>query len=206
MRSFLPERPARVLEIGCDEGDFGASLQTEVWGVEPQADAAAIAARRLHRVLVGTYGAVRDSLPEHYFDAVVCNDVIEHMEDHDTFLHQVKSQLAPGGVLVGSVPNLRHYRVLFELMVLRDWHYRDSGVLDRTHLRWFTQRSLRRSLQQAGYAIDRLEGINGGIDFKLSRQHLPHALFASGLIALSAGLWSDVRFLQLAFRARQAGG
>jgi 2-polyprenyl-3-methyl-5-hydroxy-6-metoxy-1,4-benzoquinol methylase len=202
MRRFLPDHPARVLEVGCDEGDFGAGLSAEVWGVEPQPEAAAIAASRLHRVLVGTYDAVRGALPDAYFDLIVCNDVIEHMADHEAFLRRVRAHLAPGGALVGSVPNLRHYRALFELLVLRDWHYRESGVLDRTHLRFFTARSLRRGLEQNGYSVDLLHGINGGIRFSLSRQHLPHALFAWTLIGLSLGAWRDIRHLQLAFRAR----
>ena len=202
MLAFLPARPQRVLEIGCDEGDFTGQLDAELWGVEPQPDAAAIAAARLHRVLVGRYAAVRDALPAGYFDLVVCNDVIEHMADHQGFLRDVRTHLAPGGVLVGSVPNMRHYRALFELLVLRDWHYRESGVLDRTHLRWFTARSLRRALEEAGFRIERLDGINGGIGFGLSRQHLPHALFAWALIAASLGRWADIRFLQFGFRAR----
>lgn len=202
MLDFLPAQPARVLEIGCDEGNFGALLKAEVWGVEPQPEAAAIAAGRLHRVLTGTYDAVRDALPVDYFDVVVCNDVIEHMADHDAFMRRVKTHLVPSGVLVGSVPNLRHYRALFELLVLRDWHYRESGVLDRTHLRWFTARSLRRSLEEAGYVVERLHGINGGIRVGLSRQHLPQALFAWGVILLSLGGWRDIRFLQVGFRAR----
>lgn len=202
MRTYLPKAAARVLEIGCDEGDFGAQLDAEVWGVEPQADAAAIATPRLHRVLIGTYDAVRDALPCGYFDAVVCNDVIEHMQNHDMFLRQVRAHLAQGGVLIGSVPNMRHYRALFELLVLRDWHYRESGVLDRTHVRWFTARSLRRCLRDCGYEVERLDGLNGGIRFALSRQHLPQALFAWALILLSCGVWRDIRFMQLGFRAR----
>jgi 2-polyprenyl-3-methyl-5-hydroxy-6-metoxy-1,4-benzoquinol methylase len=202
MLAYLPAGAARVLEIGCDEGDFGVQLDAEVWGVEPQADAAAIAATRLHRVLIGTYQDTRDAIPCGYFDVVVCNDVIEHMTNHDTFLNQVRAHLAPGGVLVGSVPNMRHYRALFELLVLRDWHYRESGVLDRTHLRWFTARSLRRCLRESGYQVERLDGINGGIRFALSRQFLPQALFAWTLILLSCGVCRDIGFLQLGFRAR----
>jgi 2-polyprenyl-3-methyl-5-hydroxy-6-metoxy-1,4-benzoquinol methylase len=214
MLAFLPERYATVLEIGCDEADFSERLHGEVWGIEPDADAAAIAAGRLHRVLVGTFEATRDALPLGYFDVVVCNDVIEHMPDHDRFLREIGAYIAPGGVLIGSVPNMRHYRALFELLVLRDWDYRDTGVLDRTHLRWFTARSLHRSLARAGFAIERLQGINGGIRltascgsapagrFALWRQHLPHALFGWALIALTLGLWRDIRFMQVAFRAR----
>jgi 2-polyprenyl-3-methyl-5-hydroxy-6-metoxy-1,4-benzoquinol methylase len=212
MLGLLPERYRTVLEIGCDEGDFAARLPGEVWGVEPQAEAATIAAGRLHRVLVGTFEATRGELPENYFDVVVCNDVIEHMVDHDTFLREIRAYIAPGGVLIGSVPNMRHYRALFELLVLRDWHYRDSGVLDRTHLRWFTARSLRRSLTRAGFTIERFHGINGGIPFApagkfaLSRQHLPHALFGWALIVLTLGVWRDIRFMQLAFRVRSVVG
>jgi 2-polyprenyl-3-methyl-5-hydroxy-6-metoxy-1,4-benzoquinol methylase len=202
MLALLPEHFTTVLEIGCDEGDFAARLAGEVWGVEPQAEAATIAAGRLHRVLVGTFESTRAAMPENYFDVVVCNDVIEHMTDHDAFLREIRAYIAPGGVLIGSVPNMRHYRALFELLVLRDWDYRDSGVLDRTHLRWFTARSLRRSLERAGYAIERFQGINGGIRFGWSRQRLPHALFGWALIALTLGGWHDIRFMQFAFRVR----
>jgi len=206
MLALLPERYGRVLEVGCDEGDFAARLPGEVWGIEPDPDAAAIAAGRLHRVLVGTFEATRAALPLGHFDVVVCNDVIEHMPDHDHFLREIRAYIAPGGVLVGSVPNMRHYRALFELLVLRDWDYRDTGVLDRTHLRYFTARSLRRSLERAGFTIERFHGINGGIRFALSRQHLPHALFGWGLIALTLGGWGDIRFMQFAFRARPIVG
>ena len=206
MLALLPARYDRVLEIGCDAGDFAVQLRGEVWGIEPDAEAATIAAGRLHRVLVGTFEAMRADLPVGYFDVIVCNDVIEHMADHDRFLRQIGAYLAPGGVLIGSVPNMRHYRALFELLVLRDWDYRDSGVLDRTHLRWFTARSLRRSLEGAGFVIERLEGINGGIRFGLSRQHLPHALFGWAMIALTLGYWRDIRFMQFGFRAKLAVG
>jgi 2-polyprenyl-3-methyl-5-hydroxy-6-metoxy-1,4-benzoquinol methylase len=202
MLALLPERYSRVLEIGCDEGDFAAGLHGEVWGVEPEAEAATVAATRLHRVLVGTFLASRAELPLGYFDVVVCNDVIEHMVDHDHFLREIRAYMAPGGALIGSVPNMRHYRALFELLVLRDWDYRDTGVLDRTHLRWFTARSLRRSLERAGFAIERFQGVNGGIRFGLSRQHLPHALFGWTMIALTLGCWRDIRYMQFAFRVR----
>jgi 2-polyprenyl-3-methyl-5-hydroxy-6-metoxy-1,4-benzoquinol methylase len=206
MLALLPERYRRVLEIGCDEGDFAACLDGEVWAIEPDQDAATIAAGRLYRVLIGTFASTCGSLPAAYFDVVVCNDVIEHMSDHDRFLREIRRYIAPGGVLIGSVPNMRHYRALFELLVLRDWDYRDTGVLDRTHLRFFTARSLRRSLARAGFRVEQFHGINGSIHFALSRQHLPHALFGWLMIALTLGRWRDIRFMQFAFRARPGLG
>jgi len=108
MLAFPPERYGRVLEIGCDEGDVAARLHGEVWGVAPDADAAAIAAGRQHRVLAGIFEATRAALPLGYFDVVVCNDVIGHLPDHDRFRREIRACIAPGRVPIGSVPNMRH--------------------------------------------------------------------------------------------------
>lgn len=203
MLPFLPPRYERVLEIGCDEGDFAARLTGEVWGVEPMADAAAIAAARMTKVLVGTFDDVRDRLPRDYFDVVVCNDVIEHMTDHHRFLREIQDHMRPGGVLVGSIPNVRFYKNLFEVLLLRDWRYQDTGILDRTHMRFFTRRSLYRDLVDAGYRIDLFRGINGGprkMQFGLPRGELWRGLFGCLLLALSLGAWSDILYVQFGFR------
>ena len=146
MLAFLPERRSTILEIGCGEGRFSASIPgaTETWGVEPDERAVALASRRLSHVLQGTFDQVKGRLPQRHFDVIICNDVIEHMTDHDSFLEDIKAFLSPGGALVASIPNVRYYQNLFELIVACDWEYRSSGILDRTHLRFFSERSLRR--------------------------------------------------------------
>jgi len=203
MHAFLPERFERVLEIGCDEGDFSGELKAETWGVEPVAEAAALAGTKLHKVLVGTFEQVRDQLPRDYFDVVVCNDVIEHMVDHHVFLREIIPFLKPDGVLVGSIPNVRFYTNLFEVLLLRDWRYRDLGILDRTHMRFFTERSLRRDLADAGFRIELFRGIHGGarrMKFGLKDNQLPRALFGCLLLGLSLGTWRDILWLQFGFR------
>ncbi len=203
MLPFIPTRRGKILEVGCGEGKFAASIAgaEEVWGVEPDIVAAKVAATRLRRVLVGSYDSVADELPDSYFDVVVCNDVIEHMIDHDAFFSEVRRKIAPGGAIVGSVPNVRYFRNLFDLLVLRDWDYKDVGVLDRTHLRYFTERSLRRSLVGAGYRVELLSGINGGIRPRLSLRDAVYSLFGALLIGGTFGHSRDVAFMQLAFRA-----
>ena len=161
--AFLPAGCSRILEIGCGTGNFRRHFTgaVEYWGVEPVAAVAGEAARTLDRVLTGSFRSVHQSLPEGYFDLVVCNDVIEHMDDHDWFLEAIKGKMRPGGAhLVGSVPNVRYITNLYALLVRKDWQYVDAGILDRTHLRFFTRRSLERALLAHGYSVERLEGIN----------------------------------------------
>jgi 2-polyprenyl-3-methyl-5-hydroxy-6-metoxy-1,4-benzoquinol methylase len=204
MRALLPDHRGRVLEIGCGEGRFSTAIDnvTELWGVEPDPDAAAVAARSMQRVLSGTYDTVHAELPDRYFDLVICNDVIEHMADHDAFLLAIKQKIAPGGVIVGSVPNVRYFKNMLDLLVLKDWHYKGSGILDRTHLRFFTLNSLRRSLINAGYNIDVLRGINANLRFQPDLRHVMYAAFGALVIAATAGPAGDIRYMQIAFRAK----
>jgi len=203
MTPFVPARRTRVLEIGCGAGVFCSALPNvdERWGVEP-GEAATEAAHRLDHVIRGTFNDAAGSLPRHYFDVVIRNDVIEHMPDHDMFLRRIRDHIAPGGVLVGSIPNVRYHENLFDLLLGRDWEYRESGILDRTHLRFFTERSLRRTFSRHGYAIEMFQGINGG--FRLGRSDVltRYKLFGIAALVLSAGFFSDIRYPQFGFRVR----
>ncbi len=203
MRAYLPENPRRVLEIGCGEGAFIAGIEgaAEKWGIEPNPAAAQVAAGRLDRVLTGRFDAVADQLPKQYFDLVVCNDVIEHMEDHDRFLRDIRAYIAEGGVLVGSVPNMRNYKVLFDLLFLGDWRYQDSGIMDRTHLRFFTKASLQRSITGAGYRVEVLRGMNGSLSPGRTKWAWPRFLFGCIWIAVTLGGARDIIPDQFGFLA-----
>jgi 2-polyprenyl-3-methyl-5-hydroxy-6-metoxy-1,4-benzoquinol methylase len=199
---FLPRTRTRALEIGCGEGFFLGSIggTNETWAVEANPDAAQRAQSRIGRVLIGDFESMRNELPKAYFDLVICNDVIEHMVDHDRFLHQIKEHIAPGGCLVGSIPNVRYYKNMFEFLLEKDWRYRDSGTLDVTHLRFFTEKSLRFALGKSGFKIEVLQGINPFFDKTSQRDKI--YMFATRIISLiTFGHSSDLPFLQFAFRA-----
>lgn len=97
------------------------------------------------------------ALPDQHFDMVICNDVIEHMVDHDHFLEHIKTKMRPGACIVGSIPNVRHLTALFKLLVAKDWPYSASGILDRTHLRFFTENST------ITHGVHREEGQGGAV-------------------------------------------
>lgn len=207
MRDFVPPgRLGRVLEVGCASGRFISTLDaSERWGIEPD-DAAAQQARSLGvNVLVGTYSQVESSIPDAHFDLIVANDVIEHMSDHEKFLSDVRQKLAPQGCLVGSVPNIRHLSELLKLVFLKDWRYMEDGVLDKTHLRFFTRRSLQRSLVATGYDVERIAGLRS--IFRVDPGIPPAKALANwfiGLLAIVAtlGYFLDTQFLQYGFRVR----
>ena len=190
---MIPEKAQKVLEIGCAAGGFRLNFpdQVEYWGVEPVREAAEQARQRNIKVLCGTYDEVREQLPAAYFDVVVCNDVIEHVPDPEAFLASLKGKLAPNGILVGSIPNVRFWGNLINLLVRRDWKYEESGVLDRTHLRFFTAKSFRRLMHGTGFELVKMAGIES------KRMKVLKVLFSPFL--LLAGF--DICDMQLMFKA-----
>ena len=164
MLAYVPAGVERVLEVGCGEGFFGEAIKlrdgAEVWGIELSEQAAAEAAERLDRALSGDIGELLDDLPSDHFDCVVFNDVLEHLVDPNAVLAGVRRILRPGGVVVCSIPNVRYWHHLNDYLFSGKWEYGDSGVLDRTHLRFFTECSIRELFPALGYRIRTLDGIH----------------------------------------------
>lgn len=160
---FIPPDAHRVLDVGCSLGGFGSLLRRtrsdmELLGVEIDAAAAAEARRTYDRVFVGSYpGAVSGLALE--ANCIVFNDVLEHIVDPWEALRATRKHLAPGGVVIASIPNIRSLQVLIDLVFRGDWKYREMGILDRTHLRFFTKRSMQRLFTECGYEVLQISGI-----------------------------------------------
>ena len=195
--SLITHSPKRILEIGCGDGSFRSLLEGdfEYWGIEPFSEVADLAHNNIDKILNGTYEDVFPELPDNYFDLIVCNDVIEHFIDHDFFFDTVKVKMTTDAYIVGSIPNVRHLSNLINLLFRKDWHYQDDGILDRTHLRFFTERSMKRTFQQHNYELECLKYLN---IIKL-RFHPLSRLFYNILIFL---LGKDTRPLQFGFRIK----
>jgi 2-polyprenyl-3-methyl-5-hydroxy-6-metoxy-1,4-benzoquinol methylase len=163
MLPFVPSRCRRVLDVGCAEGVFGESLkktrEIEVWGVESVEFAVAIALTKLDYVVEGVFGP-EINLPLGVFDCIVFNDVLERMAAPDMALCHARALLAPGGVIVASIPHIRNFRVGWQLLFYARWDYGDCGVLDRTHLRFFTKSSIVSMFEREGLEIESICGIN----------------------------------------------
>ena len=144
---LLPPHAQCVLEVGCGSGATLQWLQQQgrcgrTVGIELFEAAAATARGRVDELHVGNAESMIDGLFEAAsFDLVLCLDVLEHMSDPWAFVAQVQRLLKPGGTLIASIPNVRHLRVVLPLLLAGRWRYEESGILDRTHLRFFTQGS-----------------------------------------------------------------
>lgn len=197
MLEFIPEDARALLEVGCGEGYFGERLKqsrnVEVWGIEVVQARARAAEDRLDKVLSGSVETLISQLPVSFFDVVVFNDVLEHLVDPFDVLARIKTCLSPRGVVVSSIPNIRFYPAFYELAAHGDWEYEEEGTLDRTHLRFFTERSIRKMYTRLGYEVLRQEGINK-LDRMPGRYRLANTLFR--------GRFSDMQFVQFATVAR----
>ncbi len=198
MLGFVPVGVKRTLELGCSSGLFSAALRAsrgcECWGVELNANAAATARGQLDKVIEGDIVEVVPQLPDEYFDCIVCNDVLEHLIDPCGLLRDLKAKLAPGGVVVASIPNVRFCKNLFRLVFRGTWDYSDYGILDRTHLRFFTYKSLIRMWRELGYELIAIEG--------LEPVRSCRTMLFSVVNILLLGFFKDTRYVHFACVAR----
>ena len=91
------------------------------------------------------------------FDTILCLDILEHLRDPWTVVNKLATALAAGGAIVISVPNVNNRGILMPLLVRGKWELTDQGLLDRTHLRWFTKQSLIALVKQPGLVVERVE-------------------------------------------------
>ncbi len=145
---FPSSKGMSVLELGCGEGRLGSHLKelgvaSRVVGIELDPAAAAIASDVLDQVHCANLDETELTLKEE-FDLLVCADVIEHLRDPRKIVDRCLSAVKPGGFVLTSTPNVRNWRVLKHIIVDGDFEYQDSGLMDRTHLRWFTSKSIYR--------------------------------------------------------------
>ncbi len=165
MLTYVPEGAKEVLDVGCGSGGFGELLQRKrgcrVTGVEPSAAAHAIAATKLHAAVLDSVESFLASC-EGVFDVICFNDVLEHLIDPWQQLRACHRILRPGqGIVVASVPNIRYCFALRQILLAGDFPYQQAGIFDRTHLRFFTRKSLLRMFSDCGFSVLRCEGING---------------------------------------------
>ncbi|HKR64825.1 MAG TPA: class I SAM-dependent methyltransferase [Thermoanaerobaculia bacterium] len=142
----------RVLDVGCGFATTSERIQklgNEVTGIESSALACEMAAQRIARVIEGDLATI--DLGEQTFDAIIFADVLEHLPWPVGVLQRYLRWLAPNGSVFVSLPNVGLWSVRLAHLAGR-WDYADTGVLDRTHLRFFTRRSARWLLDQAGLA------------------------------------------------------
>ncbi|MBW4077004.1 MAG: methyltransferase domain-containing protein [Acidobacteria bacterium] len=144
----------RVLEAGCASGHVSKMLHAQgcsIVGVEVDANVVDLARPWLERVVIGDFDdpTVWDGLEGEHFEAVIFGDVLEHLKDPLGTLRAAVKHLVPSGIVVLSVPNIAHADVKIALLN-GTFPYRDSGLLDQTHIHFFTKQSVLELVKSAG--------------------------------------------------------
>lgn len=150
-----------ALDIGCAAGMLGAGLQREgivgaCDGIELNFEAARQAGTRLRQVWMGSLESVAEEVPWEQYDLVILADVLEHLADPWAALRLLQARTAPGCKLMLSVPNVRHYKVSLPLLFKGEFRYEDAGIMDRTHLHFFTRGSLEDTVRDCGWRVHAL--------------------------------------------------
>ena len=143
---------ARILDVGCGCGMTGRKLKEngarEVVGIELDSGACEEAKKNLDKVLSGDVEKIDLPFKEDYFDFIIYADVLEHLVDPWGTLKKHTHFLRKGGTVIASIPNVRHYRVVKKLLK-GSWDYEKKGVMDSTHLRFFTLDGIKKMFKDA---------------------------------------------------------
>jgi SAM-dependent methyltransferase len=158
---YIPPGTRKILELGCANGGLGhmileKGLATEYVGIEIRPAEADEARKRLTAVFCADGENLELPYPENYFDCLIYGDSIEHLRDPEKVLACHVRLLKPGGMALCSIPNVRNLFVVDQLLH-GEWTYTDWGLLDRTHLRFFTLGELKKLFPRAGLEILQVE-------------------------------------------------
>jgi len=154
---LIPPHAKRILEVGCAGGMTGKALRErgfkEIVGIEINEEVAQRGKSYYDKLIVGDVEKIRLPFERGHFDCILYGDVLEHLVDPWEVLKEHSAFLKSGGTILCSIPNVRHYRIIKKLVFKGKWEYTDCGIMDRTHLRFFTLDSIRRMLGEADFEI-----------------------------------------------------
>jgi 2-polyprenyl-3-methyl-5-hydroxy-6-metoxy-1,4-benzoquinol methylase len=202
----------RVLELGCGGGHISQALreqECEVVAIEVNAEAARHASAFCERVIRADldYFDFDQKLGSDRFDVVMAEDVLEHLKDPASVLRSVSRFLRPGGYVVLSVPNIAHLSVRVALLAGK-FPYAESGLLDRTHLRFFTRDSVQKLLHDTGFAIGHFQTVENipadpaTFEVPYDPQQIPQSAYEA--LCREPGIW-DYQFVLAGYPLAESG-
>ncbi|GAB4396810.1 MAG: class I SAM-dependent methyltransferase [Microscillaceae bacterium] len=193
----VPPQVRKVLDVGCASGNFAAALknylgaEAEIWGIEMASGRQADTPTKMDVFLEGTCEEKLPEVPDGYFDLIVFNDVLEHLVNPWEVLKTSRTKLNATGMVLSSIPNVRYFRNFGDLIFRKKWAYAHNGVMDWTHLRFFTKSTIEEMYRSQGYEIVKMQGINPSKSIRPFLVNIP--LFFT---------FYDIRYLQFLTLAR----
>ncbi len=192
---FIPGNLERALDVGCGDGNFAELITNmkgckEVWGIEPYFKTTEGMSLKLKKIFHNSIEDSLNELPDGHFDCIFFNDVLEHLVEPGKVLEDIKGKLRKDGMIIASIPNIMHFETIYKILKNLDWKYENAGIMDKTHLRFFTKKSIIRMFENSGYRVDLIQGINPefGRKFRV-------------LNFISGGRIEEMKYVQMVVRA-----
>jgi SAM-dependent methyltransferase len=176
----IPADAVRILDVGCGSGGNARVLSARGMSI----DGITRSAQEIEKAQVFCINIYAHDLetglpplPAHQlYDAVICSHVLEHIVEPEALLTAIRAHLVPSGVLIVALPNLMFWKSRIRLM-FGDFDYTESGLMDRTHVRWYSFASARRLLERHGFSV--IEAVaEGGLPLGPLRRIVPKWLLA----------------------------
>lgn len=158
--SMISSNPLSIMEFGCGFGQLGKKIKTS-WncnlvGIELNPDA--------KFYLEGIYDSFFIDDIENFeieklnqtFDCFIYADILEHLRNPEQILLNHLNYLNTNGQVIISIPNIRNVKIIYDLLFKGEWSYKDSGILDKTHYKFFTRKSLLAMLQNVGLKVEKI--------------------------------------------------
>lgn|GEM_PF-767046 len=186
--SAIPTDAVTILDIGCAAGMLSKVLKEQnpnrfVVGIELNDEAFAHAKIHLDEAINGNIEEFEPPFQQGQFNCILCPSLLEHLKDPWTIAKRYATFLKPGGVMVASIPNIRHLPTLRQVIEFGNWEYQEAGILDQTHLRFFTKKSFLELLQQANIVCESITYLGGEGLHKIRTQQ-PHQNIGIGNLML----------------------
>lgn len=202
--SMIDAFPQKILEVGCAEGGMGELIK-KTWGCEYvgldiNSKAAYKAKKKLDQVIVADVEKTdlrKNGVRAKSLDYIIYGDVLEHLYDPWSVLHEHKKFLKDDGYLIASIPNIRNLEVI-NFLVNGKWTYKDEGILDSTHLRFFTLHEIRKMFTKCGYSIIKVNSVTDRL-FNLDEIKGPKSIDLPKLIIKNVSKEEALEFLTVQF-------
>jgi 2-polyprenyl-3-methyl-5-hydroxy-6-metoxy-1,4-benzoquinol methylase len=159
MLALVPKDAACIVEVGCSSGALAREYRKtnpscEYIGIEVDADYAQLARAHCSKVLVGNIEQMTDSEFQSlsHSDCWIFGDVLEHLYDPWSLLRRIQVSMKPHTCIVACIPNAQHWSIQWRLNV-GEFRYEDMGLLDRTHIRWFTRKTIGELFESTGFTV-----------------------------------------------------
>lgn len=158
---LIPKNIHNLLDVGCGYGVTAFNIKNllgnvEIHGIENNQHALEIANKKLDRVFnidLNYDNKTLDNFLDNKYDCILCLDVLEHLINPDLILINLAQKLSIKGRIIISLPNISHYTVLIPLIFKDDFKYQEKGILDKTHLKFFTKKSIEDMISRSGLSI-----------------------------------------------------